>query len=55
MKQEHASILLRVMFRYAILKLVLNIKDGLDSHFMVLFLYLYDYVAVVQDLDRLFN
>jgi hypothetical protein len=40
MQQEHPSILLRVMFPYAILKLVLNIKEGLDRHFRVLFLYL---------------
>lgn len=40
MQQEHARILLCVMFRYAILKLVLNIKERLDRHIMVLFLYL---------------
>jgi hypothetical protein len=37
MQQAHASILLRVIFRHAFLRLVLNIKEGLDKHFMVLF------------------
>jgi hypothetical protein len=40
MQQEHARILVGVMFRYAILKMVLNLKEGLDLHIMVVFLYL---------------
>jgi hypothetical protein len=54
MQQEHARILLRVMFRYAILKLVSDIKEGLDTHVMVLFYTRSDYVSVVQELGRLF-
>ena len=37
MQQAHVSILLRVIFRHAFLRLVLNIKEGLDKHFMVFF------------------
>ena len=55
MQQEHASILLREMLRYAILKLLLNIKEGFDRRFMVLFYTCNDYNSVGQNLGRLFN